>query len=123
MWVYNAVFSIYNSHFKLRTFRIVRNKAAEKAKHQHQQSGGQSPTPLQQVGSPTGLMGASSPPTPGSAQTVGGYNISSLLGMQQVQPTGAALTPTTDSNLNKRKHEEGRMGFLSSLFGVLWIIS
>ena len=58
-------------------------------------------------------MGASSPPTPGTAQTVGGYNISSILGMQQVPPTGAAaaLTTSSDSNINKRKHDEGRCRF------------
>ncbi|XP_074648388.1 uncharacterized protein LOC141903911 isoform X1 [Tubulanus polymorphus] len=90
--------------------RIVRNKAAEKAKHQHQHqqqqhTPGQHPGPVHSPNSGA-VLNPHTPPPEHLLSRQGSYSISGILGIPH--PNGAAHTPQqahTDINSNKRKRE------------------
>ncbi|KAK2149123.1 hypothetical protein LSH36_466g02016 [Paralvinella palmiformis] len=94
--------------------RIVRNKAAEKAKEAHLQGHNpsaqpQTPTSVSGGGSTTNVSLVSQVAAQAAQAAVGGYTIGSILGIQNPQLTAAMTTGNgTDPNGNcKRKRDPG----------------
>lgn len=99
--------NIYNLYFNTCFFRIVRNKAAEKAKHIGSSlNGAHSPQPPQS--NPTSVI-AHAPPAAHESQQRPSYSINGILGLQSAQQQ-------QDHSPHKRKRDENGKLHLHQLY-------